>query len=120
MLWLWLTLVLEVFCVHLPSVILELWIHDIVAPAHHFGILDSCLHVWEPHLHIVSLGVKEVIGGRGPLHEWRLESTLSVELDDPVFAHGLISGMVVDVLLLRHIDACNFVLVSLIVNPWIS
>ena len=112
-----LALVLEVVSVVLLDMVLELGVGDIVAPASHLGVLDGGLHVGEPHLKVVALRVEWIVRGRGPLHQWRLEGALRIEVDDPVLPDGLVLRMVVHVLLLRHVDSCDLVLVPNVVRP---
>ena len=86
-------------------------VQDVVAPPHHLACLDGsreCLHL---HGH---LGVG-VTGATREEHEWALVSAPGLELDHPVLADILIHRVVVHVLSLGVVDACNFRTVDLLV-----
>ena len=117
MLWFGLTFVLEVVSVVLFGVVLKLGIHDIISPAHHLGVLDSAFDTWEAHLEVVTLGVEAVVGAGGPLHQRRLKSTLRIKLNDPILTHSLISCMIMHMLLLRHINTRDLVLITSKIGP---
>ena len=119
-LWLWLTLVLEVLGVNLGCVVLKFRVHDIVSPTHHLGILDCGLYIWESHLQVIALRVEAIVGGRSPLHEWWFEGALCVKLNDPVFPHRFVRSVIVYMFLLGHINASCLVHIFFVVNIWVG
>ena len=117
--WSW-ALVLEVVGIILVGMILELGITHLVAPSHHLSVHDSIIWSWESHRQVITLGIEAVIGGRSPLHERGFKVRLSFEFDNPVITYGLIKTMVMHMLLLRHVNAGHFVLISTHINKGIS
>ena len=117
--WSW-TLILEVIGVVLICVPLELWIGNRVAPAHHGSVLDGIISSWEPLLQVITLGVEAVVRGGSPLHQWGFEGGLSIKVDDPIVTHGLILAVVMNVLLLGHVDAGYFILISVHIDKGVT
>jgi hypothetical protein len=79
-------------------------VHDIVSPSHSNAVSDGILELSNADSD-VAVGVT---GGRSPSHKGRLVLTPGVELDCPSLANSLVSGVAVEMLTLRHVDASNF------------
>ena len=90
---------------------------NLVSPAHHFTGIDCRVNRGILSLEVVSLWIEWIKTRSTPLHEWCSVSASSSEVDSPVLADGLVAGMAVQMLLLGHIDSCNFVLEPGIISP---
>ena len=112
-----LALPFEVVCVVLPGMpsVGVIVVHDVVTPAHSFGISDCVAELSELHQGLGFVDIVSVTGARGPSHEMTLVATLAGEIDSPVLAVSLVAGMAVDVLSLRHVNSCDPVPVLLCV-----
>lgn len=84
-------------------------VHNIVAPAHSSGVVDSITEAAKVHLHVVH----GISSSSRPAHERRFVVAPVAEVNGPTVARRLVGRMAVDMLLLRHVNAGNLVAVKL-------
>ena len=81
----------------------------VVAPAHGLSIADGVTESSKRHLDVL----KSVVGASWPAHQWWLVVAPTAKVDSPAISWSLICRMAVQVLPLHHVDASNFVSLSL-------
>ena len=89
------------------------WVHDIVSPAHCFGITDGIVKSWEANGDIG----EGVMGAPWLCHEITLMVSPASETNFPTDSIKFVRRMAVQMLLLLHVDAGNFVTLFLFF-PW--
>ena len=85
------------------------WIHNVISPAIRLCVGHCILKLTKFNLN----SAVGVMRSTCPSHKWRLIVALSLEVHLPIFADCFVEWVVMDVLLLRHIDPTHSIPVLL-------